>query len=234
MDTTTDLMTATEMATVVKRDERSLAEALDALAEAETGYESITRRRNYSSDEGHAVGLRDHLPALVAVEQSAARVASASERNVRTILAQAATTTRMTVDAETEARAAAKVPIVARQIEVAPVTELRDQLRAAIVADDVATMYLFGSLLPARLAETPAGQATARPEVDAARAELGRLIGRVKDQLRDASLDPVRAQADAVLSKAATARRAADRRRQQDAARARVDAGEIVPWPKVS
>ena len=235
MESSTDIMTATEMATVLRRDERSLTEAISALEEAETTYTGRTRRVAHSSDEGHAVGLRDHLPALTAAEAAAARVASAAERNARQVLAQTATTTRMTVAAEVEAVAATRVPLVSRLVGSAPLTEIRDRLKAAIVAGDVADQYLLASLVPARLAgEAPVGQATARPQHDAARAEIGRLLGRVRDELRDTSLDPVRAQAGAILETAAVARPAATARQKQDALAARIDSGETVAWPRPS
>ena len=127
------------------------------------------------------------------------------------------------------------MPIVGRLIETASLPQLRDELKASIIAGDTATAYVMTALLPGRLAgEAPVGQATARPEDDAARAEIGRLLGRVRDQLRDTSLDPINAQANTVLEKAAVARRAGERRRQQDAARARIDAGETIAWPRGS
>jgi len=227
-----DVMTIDQMQTTLKRDERSLTEAVSGLQAAESTYEGRTRRAAHSSDESAAIARRDFLPPVVAAEQAAARAGTAAEANIRQILAQTATTTRMTVSAEIEARAAAKVPILGRLIETASLPQLRDELKAAVISNDTAAIYVMASLLPGRLAgEAPLGQATGRPEVDAARAEIARLVGRVKDELRDTSLDPIRAQAGAVLEKAATARRAADRRRQQDAARARIDAGEIVAWP---
>ena len=229
-------MTASEMRATLKRDATTLDDAIHDLERAETAYAGITRRVAYSSDEGHAIALRDHLPALAAAEgEAAARVASAAERNARHVLAQTATTTRMTVAPEIEAAAAAKVPIVGRLIETAGLPQLRDELKAAVIAGDTATAYVMTALLPGRLAgEAPVGQATARPENDAARAEIDRLLGRVRDELRDTSLDPIRAQAGAVLEQAATARRAAARRRQQDDLAARVSAGEVILWPQAS
>ena len=165
MDTTNDLMTIPEMSTVLKTDARSLGEVIDALSEAESTYAAITRRAAYSSDEGPVVGLRDHLPALTGAEAAAARVASASERNVRQILGQVATINRVVVAPEVEAAAAAKLPLLSRVIETASLPELRDRLKAAIVAGDVADQYILASLVPARLAnEPPVGQATGRPE----------------------------------------------------------------------
>jgi len=134
----------------------------------------------------------------------------------------------MTVAPDVEARAAAKVPILSRVIETASLPEIRDQFRGAVVAGDTASCYLFASLLPGRLAgDAPVGQATARPEVDAARAEIGRLIGQVRDDLRDPSADPVRRLAGAVLERASVARQAA-------AQQARFDSGEKVRWPRAS
>lgn len=66
------------------------------------------------------------------------------------------------------------------------------------------------------------------------RAEIGRLIGPVRDDLRDTTADPVRRLVGDVLERASVARQAAERRRQQDAAQARVNAGEMVPWPEAS
>jgi len=236
MDTSTDLtdiLTVDQMGIILRRDERSLTEAIERVDQATTTYEQLTRREGQSSDAGHEIAKKDHLPPLVAAEADGARVASASERNARGILGQLTTTaTRMVVPAETEAAAATKLPLLARVVDSAPLTQLVAEFRAALVADDTAALYVLASLLPGRLAnEAPLGQPTGSPATDEARAEIARLVGRTRDALRDPSLDAIRDQANGVLARAAIARRASEQRRKQADLAARLAAGGRVAWP---
>lgn len=230
IDVSRGLVTLADMQQALRAESSALAAADRSLEAAQKDFATRTRRTYFLSDEAHAIAIRDLTPAMVAAEQAAARVAETADRTVRAILAELPAG-RMVVDPATEAVAATRAVILGKVIETAPLGQLRDELKAAIVAGDHASMYVYASYLPGRLAAAPAPNEAGRPEIGQARTEIATLLARVRDDLRDTSADPVKTLAAEVRQKAAKARQAANVRKQQAAFDADLQSGRKVAWP---
>jgi len=227
------MLTLADMTRALALESAALAAATRDLEAARTIYDRMTRNDLASSPEALVIAQRDHAPALIEAERNSARGAEDAERNIRAILAELPTG-RMVVDPATEAVAATRAVILGQVIQTASLGQLRDELKAAIQAGDTASMYLYGTYLPGRLAAAPAPNEAGRPEIGQARTEIAALVARVRDDLRDTSADPVRKLAAEVREKAATARRPAQVRQQQAAFNADIASGRKVAWPKAS
>ena len=200
--------------------------------DAERDYQRITNRGTFASDEAHQIALRDYRPAVDEARRQHLRVAEEARQHVRTVLAQVATD-RLVVTPDEQAAAHRQEPVIRRVVDTAGITQVRDALRLAIVADDKAQMLLFATLLPDRLAK-PADEGEAgRPEIGEARAEITRLLSQVRGALRDPSFDPVRTLAGEVAQRAHAVGAAEQGRRQQAELDRQISSGAKVAWPVV-
>jgi len=154
----------------------------------------------------------------------------AAERNARGIL-KAIEHDRIWIDPNESTVAAQREPLIRQLVETSDLPSLRDELRAAIIGEDRPTLYVFATLIPARLAAAPGPLDAGKPEIEEARGELRGMLAQVRQTLRDKSLDATRARAGEVIAKARTVSLAAATRQQQAEQAARFARGEKVAWP---
>ena len=224
--------TLTEMTRALQAEKTALRDAAARIETATAAHEAAIRHARNFSDEARVVFEREAAAVLAATEQAVARAASDALDVTRGVISQLPED-RMTVDPATEAVAANRAAILGPVVATAPLTQLRDDLRAALQADDRASCFLYANYLPSRLAAPPAAHEAGHPEIGQARTEIVALVARVRDDLRDTSFDPIRKLTAGVRDKAATARRPAETRRRQAAQDADFASGRRVPWPTV-
>lgn len=222
--------TLSQISETMRTDLDGVRDAQDALEAAQRTYATLTDRTRHSSDEAHEVALRDYLPPLREAEEHAARVAAAAERNARGIL-KAIGHDRIWIDPNESTVAAQREPLIRQIVETSALPALADELRAAVIGEDRPTLYVFATLIPARLAAAPAPREAGQPEIDEARGELRGMLAQVRQTLRDKSFDATRARAGEVIAKARTVSLAAATRKQRAEEAARFARGEKVAWP---
>lgn len=222
--------TLSEITATMNADLTSVRDAQDALEAAQRHYAQQTHRAYVTSDEAHEIAKRDCLPPLREAEEHAARVAAAAERNARGIL-KAIGHDRIWIDPNESTVAAQRLPIFQQIVETSALPALRDELRAAIIAEDRPTLYVLATLIPGRLAEAPGPFDAGKPEIAEARGELRGMLAQVRQTLRDKSLDATRARAGEVLERAARVSLAAETRKRQAALDADLASGRRVAWP---
>ena len=227
---TGDVMTLPAMAAMARNDLAAVDAATRALAEAERVYGIATLRSMYLSDEAHEVGIRDRQPALHAARRANERAAEVAATNARTIRAQTASA-RLVVTPDEQIAAVHREPVIRRVVETGTLPGVRDELRASIISADRPACYLFAMLLPARLAAPAPPQEAGRPEVGAARSDLQRMLGQIRDELRDPAFGPIRKLADDVLERAGAVSAAAFTRQSDARLNEQVERGEKVRWP---
>jgi len=226
----TSTPTLSEISETMRTDLNGLRDAQDALEAAQQHYTNQTRRAYATSDEAHEVARRDNLPPLEAAEAHATQVVTAAERNARDIL-RAIGHDRIWVDPNESAVAAQREPLIRQIVETSPLPALRDELRAAIIGEDRATLYVFATLTPARLAAAPGPLDAGRPELQEARDEIRTMLGQARQTLRDKSLDATRERAAEVIGKATRTGLAAATRKREAVEAARFASSERVAWP---
>jgi len=224
------VLTAAELATMLRDSLRQVAVAAANFAEAEAHRGDLGNPRREPLAAVRHARLVAHAPDLAAAAVAADAAGRAGEANARRALAQLAGD-RVALPPAAMPAAAQLAPLVERDAERLPLPKLAAEVRAAVIAGDVPAMYLWHRALAPRLAAAPAG--VEHPDDSAARAELGRLRGQIGDKLRDTANDPLRAQAAELLDRAGTTRAAAGRGRQSLAGPVKTMSGlEKVPWPK--
>lgn len=178
-----------------------------------------------------AVGPRDHMETWIRVkaefpdlhdaigdaERKAVNVAESVRMNALAVIAETSASSMVLPDDEQE-RAATLMPLMRAEIDALPIPELRAKLRLAVSRNDVAAMYVFSSLLPARLA------AGAKMNADGtASRELGdpdvlqdvrHMISHTRSMLADKSLAPLHKRARALQATAERVKQATELRRR--------------------
>lgn len=222
-------MTLTEMATVMRRDLSTIEAAQTAEKAAEATYRYNTHRAHFLSDEAYEAGLRDYLPPVIEARAVSQRAAEGARRNAQLVLRQTEAA-RLVATPDEQMSAARQEPVIRRVVDGGSFDTIRDEFRAAIVADDRAAMLLFATMLPDRLAK-PAPEEAQRPELGQARGEITRMLSQARDVLRDRSFDPVRKLASQANARAGEVSSAAFRRRSEEASAKQLASGEKVAWP---
>ena len=224
------LPTLAEMTRSLQAEKTALRDAAARIETATAAHEAAIRHAHNFSDEARVVFEREAAAALAATEQAVAQAASDALDVTRAVTRQLPED-RMVVDPATEALAVGRSVILGQVIQTAPLGQLRDELKGAIVAGDTATAYVMTALLPARLAAPPPPNEAGRPEVGEARREIAALLATARASLRDPAADPVRALVGEVRAQAAAVARPAEARRQQAALDADIQSGRRVAWP---
>lgn len=227
-----DFLTLTEMTTILANDRAELEATGHALTTAANTYRTKTQRALFETEDGYQGALTEHLRPLTEAERKAAGVGTAAEMNARKVLA-ATTHNRIVLPNEIEESVAYRLPVVRQLVETADWLTLRDEFRAAVIADDKPTLFAFSTVLGARLDKDDPSIA-ARPDVMAARNEIRTLHGRVRDSFRDTSFDAIRKQATDALERAHSLKAAAAKRQRDRQTQDAVKRGDLVPWPKAS
>jgi len=222
--------TLPEMTRQMDADLTDIGNAEHDLARAREHFLDMTLRSGHISGEALAVAERDHLPALRQAEQEAAQVGDQAARNARQVI-KAAETARLRLAPGEEVTAAQRLPLFQQLAATAPLPQLADELRAAVIAEDRPAMYALAVTLPGRLDVAPGPLDAGRPELQEARDELRTMLAQVRGTLRDTSFDAARDRAHRVLDKAATARLADEARRREAAQAADLASGRKVAWP---
>ena len=224
--------TLTEMTKQMDQDLTGIAAAEHDLARAREHFLDKTLRSGHISAEARAVAERDHMPPLREAEQTLVQAGEQASRNARQVV-KAAATARLRLAPGDEAVAAQRLPLFQQLAATAPLPQLADELRAALVSEDRPAMFALAMTLPARMDVAPGPLDAGKPELEEARGELRTMLAQVRQTLRDTSFDPVRDRAHTVLSKAAAATQAIEARRQQAAQAADLASGRKVAWPTV-
>ena len=222
-------MTLTEMTSAMRRDLSTIETAQTAEKAAEATYRYNTHRAHFLSDEAYEAGLRDYLLPVTEAREASQRAAEAARRNARVVLHQTESA-RLVVTPDEQESAARQEPVIRRVVDGGNLPAIRDELRAAIIAEDRAAMLLFATMLPDRLAK-PAPEEAQRPELGQVRGEIVRMLSQARDTLRDQSFDPVRKLASEANARAGEVSAAAHRRRSEAAQAADLASGRKVAWP---
>lgn len=227
-------MTSTlpEMTRQMDADLTAIGNAQHALEAAQRTYAQQTHRAYVTSDEAHEIALRDHLPPLREAEQTLVQVSEQGARNARQVVKTAATA-RLRLAPGDEAVAAQRLPLFQQLAATAPLPQLADELRAAVIAEDRPAMFALAMTLPARLDVAPGPLDAGKPELAEARGELRTLLAQVRVALRDTSFDAARDRAHKVLNTSAAATQAIETRKRQEAQAADLASGRKVAWPAV-
>lgn len=156
----------------------------------------------------------DHAEALVKAESTALDAARTLERNARAIMA-ATERPPVRLPDEAEVRVAETFALVAGQVDRLPLPALADRVRAAVVADDVASLSIYADTIEGRLAGAPD---TANVRDHEAKRDLGHLAAQIRSDLSRRFADPatvaLREKAAAALHAANEARHKAGKRRR--------------------
>jgi hypothetical protein len=225
-----EIQTLTEMETSMRRDRSAIEDAQATQKQVEERYALDTHRSRFLSDEAHQVALRDYLPPVNEAREASRRVAETGMRNAQRIRRQTENA-RLVVTPDEQAAAARQEPMVRRVVDTGSLDTIRDELRAAIIADDRAAMYLMATYLPGRLEKVSDHEVAQRPELGEARVEIRRMLSHIRTQLRDTSFDPVQKLATDVVGLAARVSGAEYQRRQQAEQQADIQSGRKVAWP---
>jgi len=226
----TDVLTAAELAQVLRDSLRQVAVAAAVYAEAEAHRADLGNPRREPLAAVRHARLAAAAPDLEAAAIAADAAGRAADSNARRALAQLAGD-RIALPPAAMPAAAALAPLIERDAERLPLRHVAAEVRAAVVAGDPAAQYCWHRALGPRLGVRPAG--VEHPDDARARAELGRLRGQIGDRLRDATNDPLRAAAAELLERAGTTRAAAGRGRQSLAGPVKTMSGATkVPWPE--
>ena len=225
-------MTSTlpEMIKQMDADLTGIAAAEHDLARAREHFLDMTVRTGHVSAEAREVAERDHMPALQQVEQTLVQAGEQAARNARQVV-KAAATARLRLAPGDEAVAAQRLPLFQQLAATAPLPQLADELRAAIISEDRPSMFALAMTLPARLDVAPGPLDGGRPELAEARGELRTMLAQVRVALRDPSFDAARDRAHKVLNTSAAATQAIEARRRQEAQAADLASGRKVAWP---
>lgn len=123
----------------------------------------------------------------------------------------------MALSQDDKAAAAAIAPLIERSVDRGRLSDIRDELRAAIRADDIPTMYLYALMLPDRLNQPSRANAdgTASRDMGDKRliGELNGMLATVKDKLRDGSANELRDHASKLQAAVAAVESLANTRR---------------------
>jgi len=227
-------MTSTlpEMITQMNADLTAISNAQQDVERAHEHFLDMTLRSGHISGEAREIAERDHLPAFQQAQQTLVQVSDQAARNARQVV-KAAETARLRLAPGEEVAAAQRLPLFQQLATTAPLPQLADELRAAVIAEDRPAMYALAVTLPGRLDVAPGPLAAGKPELQEAREELRTMLARVRGTLRDTSFDAARDRAHKVLDKAATARLADEARRRETAQAADLASGRKVAWPTV-
>jgi len=237
MDTeiTTDVMTADQMRALMRADQARIIEAAREVDEQlRIRADTLTSNRfggpgGAGAEEIKAALLATQEPKLAAAERQAAGAARAAEANAFAIRSQLGQD-RITLPAGDLVAAGARMPIVKHQTETLSLPKLAAEIRAAVAGGDLVSQYLYAVVAPQRLAN--AGDAQAQhPDTIAARSEIVRLLSRIRADLRDTTMDPIRAETDRVLERAETLRGKASKRQKASPKLETWDGRTKVPWP---
>jgi len=226
----TSTPTLSQIFETMRTDLGAVRDAQDTLETAQRTYATLTDRTRHSSDEAHEVALRDYLPPLRDAEEHAVRVTAAAVRNTRGIL-KAIGHDRIWIDPNESTVAAQREPLIRQIVERNDLPSLRDELRAAIIGEDRPSLYVFATLLPARLAAAPGPLDAGQPEIEEARGEIRGMLAQVRQTLRDKSFDSTKERAGEILAKTTTVSLAAMARKRQAERQADIQSGRKVAWP---
>jgi hypothetical protein len=133
-------------------------------------------------------------PRLVERVRAAEQAALKASRITKTAAAAVASETAaapLKLASRDESRAATLLPLVSKTVETAPLAEIRDAFRVAMANDDPANLYLFATLVPARLRRKPELRddgTTERRDDPRIVTELQTMVSAVRDKLKDDSL----------------------------------------------
>lgn len=226
--TNPDVMTVTQMTSMLRDDGTRVRGAQRALEAAEGLYARATDRFYYSTDEAHQASFKEHAGPLAKAEDSATGVASAAEANARAVLAQIPGDT-ITLDAAGMAEAATRQALLAHDAANLPLDRLMTDVRAAIAHDDKPAMFLYAKLVSQRLAEPQARDAQERQQ--SAVSSLRNMVWQINDALRDRSFDALRQQALDAIGEASTLRSRASKRERKAQPLVAHDGSKMVAWP---
>lgn len=216
---------------------RTLVDDMNRLEAAEARLDAARRTHahmlaTYGGDGPTAAAIRDEQgAALDGTESEIAAVAQSAFANARRILDQYEFAAGVALSVEDAQRAAAIRDEVKEDVELLNAPALRDRMVAALTANDRAAMHLLARHVPRRSFDFPDGS----PGEDQAIREIGALVGKMRDALRDASYDSDIAVTQKVLGQASDLLTNASRRRtkrEADEAVARLfPNGRGVPFP---
>lgn len=229
-NTMADITTLPEMITQMDADLTGIAAAEHDLERARQHFLDKTLRSGHISGEAREIAERDHLPAFQQAQQTLVQVGQQAARNARQVV-KAAETARLRLAPSEEVAAAQRLPLFQQMVATAPLPQLADELRAALIAEDRPAMFALAMTLPARLDVAPDPLDAGRPEIGEARAEIRTMLARARGTLRDTSFDVARDRAQKVLNKAAEATQAIEARQRQAAQDADIKSGRKVAWP---
>lgn len=201
----------------------------DRLNTAYAGYERITNRSYYSTEEAHRASYAEHLPAVQAVETEISRSAELRERRQREIMRQTASEFPVIPDALAD-RVASLRPMIREDAEKLPLPALLARTRHALQVQDRASMYLYHRYVKMRLASSRLEQGE-EPAVTKARSELGALLRDIDSRLVSREVAQVHAQALSGLTEDSHLRSKATARARSQQTYTFQGRNE-VPWPQ--
>lgn len=238
MDQTADVMTVEQMTGMIASDLERMAEARQGLEDQLNVWEFIRNDQNIGGPGGagreeiRAAMFTQARPKMEAAEERAAAVSGAPRRNAFAIRSQLGGD-RIAVPEGAQVEVNERLPLVAHKAATLPLAELVADVRAAIATGDAAGMYLYARTATARTT-VPEG-VTDQPREAAARVALARMLDQIRVQLRDTSLDDLRAQIDGVLEQSHDLESAARwRQKNEPKTLTTLDGRPKVAWPRAS
>lgn len=239
LDTDLDLSTLPldEASSVLDRDDTRLAIAQSELERAVAHYQlHVLSDPHVDVAEVRLKLDEQHLPAIRAVETEVATASRAIAARARTLMQTFAVAPPKLSGSE-RVEAGALSPYIEAACKDRPLRILGDEVRAAVLAGDRATMYAFSQHLPARLAPVASDIGRRGDSVEAReRQDLSKLLGVVAERLADPSFAALKAKALKVLLRAEEVAGAAEKRQRAAHLATRPFAfqrPDDVPWPGV-
>jgi len=224
--------TLSEMTQQLDADLTAIRNAERDVEWAREHYRDKTVRGGHASAEAREIAERDHMPAFLQAEQALVQVSEQGARNARQVV-KAAETARLKLAPSDEAVAAQRLPLIQQLAATAPLPQLADELRSAMITEDRPALYALAMTLPARLDVAPGPLDAGKPELQEARGELRTMLAQIRGTLRDTSFDAARARAGKVLDASGEATQAIQARRREEALAADLASGRKVAWPTV-
>lgn len=226
MDDHDEVLTKDDIDRLLRQDADRVERAQRDLSTARSTFQRLTTG---GSAEMEAAAIAEYEPALRARERDVIATVDSVERNTRQAISALDAGRQPVLSAEELSAASAAREFVKEDCATLPPAQLRDRMRAAVLAGDRSAMYLwqrYGGLRELT--------ATGAPGEEAAIREIRTLLAAMRQQLQDTRFDGPLGDARELLGRAVDLRTNAGRRQSQaeaEAAVTRILGGPGVPIP---
>jgi hypothetical protein len=202
--------TLDEMQSSLAGDIARVEQAGTELYSAQSMYNRLTLRQNFSTNEAHQASFKEYEPGLAAVEDKALAVITAATRNAYEVK-DATLKGQTTLTESEEAAAAVKREFIKEDATSLPYPAMLERIQSAVMNNDRPAMWLYLRYGRMRLANSGADDPLITDM--GAKTAIYTALAEIESKLVDSRVKAVHDKAQALLGKAGELDRKARKRR---------------------